>query len=224
MLPQQFARLCTQDIISTTLATVEIGPAEQVHLCSFSHDRSIDINRTGHSRSQQNTIVNGLSRMRLWKRGAACSTSSTICFCNWPLNQHSDQAPRLPAMGTYLFPAKILRLTITASRGVASLDTITLTAVPEDISELNAFAPHYTSHSHTSVSEEKSSPSTYQTSLPESEVGIVRPTEAERLTLRRISGSIPWVAYTICAVEFAERASYYGCQFVFANFVQFPLP
>lgn len=37
-----------------------------------------------------------------------------------------------------------------------------------------------------------------------------KPTEEERLTLRRVAGSIPTVAYVICAVEFAERASYYG--------------
>ncbi|CAD6446385.1 dfb42ad6-8e30-4271-9a93-d58effc31d4b [Sclerotinia trifoliorum] len=54
--------------------------------------------------------------------------------------------------------------------------------------------------------------------------GLLRPTEEERTTLRRVSGSIPWTAYMICLVEFAERASYYGCQFVFSNFVQFPLP
>ncbi|TGO50703.1 hypothetical protein BOTNAR_0383g00020 [Botryotinia narcissicola] len=56
------------------------------------------------------------------------------------------------------------------------------------------------------------------------EDGLSRPTEEERTTLRRISGSIPWTAYMICLIEFAERASYYGCQFVFSNFVQFPLP
>lgn len=37
-----------------------------------------------------------------------------------------------------------------------------------------------------------------------------KPTEEERVSLRRVAGSIPTVAYVICAVEFAERASYYG--------------
>lgn len=54
--------------------------------------------------------------------------------------------------------------------------------------------------------------------------GVLRPTEEERTALRRVSGSIPWAAYMICVIEFAERASYYGVQFVFSNFVQFPLP
>lgn len=36
------------------------------------------------------------------------------------------------------------------------------------------------------------------------------PTEEERLTLRRVAGKMPTIAYVICAVEFAERASYYG--------------
>ncbi|KAM3067180.1 peptide transporter ptr2 [Clarireedia jacksonii] len=54
--------------------------------------------------------------------------------------------------------------------------------------------------------------------------GIERPTEEERTSLRRVSGHIPWAAYLICIIEFAERASYYGVQIVFSNFVQFPLP
>lgn len=36
------------------------------------------------------------------------------------------------------------------------------------------------------------------------------PTEDERNTLRRVAGKMPTIAYVICAVEFAERASYYG--------------
>ncbi|ESK96849.1 mfs peptide [Moniliophthora roreri MCA 2997] len=50
------------------------------------------------------------------------------------------------------------------------------------------------------------------------------PTEEERATLQRIPGNIPWTAYTICIVEFAERASYFGCAAVFSNFIQRPLP
>jgi hypothetical protein len=51
-----------------------------------------------------------------------------------------------------------------------------------------------------------------------------KPTEEERKTLRRIPGSLPTVAYLICVVEFCERASYYGCQPLFSNFVNRPLP
>ncbi|KAJ7590839.1 PTR2-domain-containing protein [Mycena floridula] len=50
------------------------------------------------------------------------------------------------------------------------------------------------------------------------------PTEEEQTTLRMISGPIPWAAYLICLVEFAERASYYGCTGVFSNYIQRPLP
>lgn len=39
-----------------------------------------------------------------------------------------------------------------------------------------------------------------------------QPTEEERITLRKVADSIPPVAYTLCIVEFAERASYYGVQ------------
>lgn len=50
------------------------------------------------------------------------------------------------------------------------------------------------------------------------------PTEDEKATLRKIAGDIPWIGYSLCVVEFAERASYYGAVQVFANFLQKPLP
>lgn len=50
------------------------------------------------------------------------------------------------------------------------------------------------------------------------------PTEQELSTLRKVSDSIPAVAYLLCIVEFAERASYYGVQTVFTNFMEYPLP
>jgi POT family proton-dependent oligopeptide transporter len=36
------------------------------------------------------------------------------------------------------------------------------------------------------------------------------PTEEELATLRRVSGQIPWTAYTVAFVELCERFSYYG--------------
>jgi POT family proton-dependent oligopeptide transporter len=36
------------------------------------------------------------------------------------------------------------------------------------------------------------------------------PTEEEFATLPRVPGSIPWTAWTVALVEFAERFSYYG--------------
>ncbi|KAI7234859.1 PTR2-domain-containing protein [Hortaea werneckii] len=50
------------------------------------------------------------------------------------------------------------------------------------------------------------------------------PTEEEMRTLRRVSGKIPWQAYTVTFVEFAERFSYYGTTAVFVNFIQQPRP
>lgn len=50
------------------------------------------------------------------------------------------------------------------------------------------------------------------------------PTDEERATLRLVSAPVPWAAYAIAIVEFAERASYYGCIGVFFNFIQRPLP
>jgi hypothetical protein len=51
-----------------------------------------------------------------------------------------------------------------------------------------------------------------------------KPTPEELTTLRRVAGPMPTVAYLICAVEFAERASYYGVQQLIGNFVNRPLP
>lgn len=39
-----------------------------------------------------------------------------------------------------------------------------------------------------------------------------KPTEHELATLRRVPGRVPVVAYFLCAIEFCERASYYGEQ------------
>lgn len=36
------------------------------------------------------------------------------------------------------------------------------------------------------------------------------PTEEELHTLRRVSGKVPWTAYTVAFVELCERFSYYG--------------
>jgi POT family proton-dependent oligopeptide transporter len=38
------------------------------------------------------------------------------------------------------------------------------------------------------------------------------PTPEDLLTLRRVSGKIPWIAFTIAFVELCERFGYYGCQ------------
>ncbi|KAL5087890.1 hypothetical protein Trisim1_007299 [Trichoderma cf. simile WF8] len=51
-----------------------------------------------------------------------------------------------------------------------------------------------------------------------------KPTEEEFATLRRVPGKIPTVAYLLCAVEFCERASYYGCAQIWTNYINRPLP
>lgn len=50
------------------------------------------------------------------------------------------------------------------------------------------------------------------------------PTEEEKRTLRKVAGKVPLIAYWLCAVEFAERASYYGVQPLFSQYVNRPLP
>ena len=39
-----------------------------------------------------------------------------------------------------------------------------------------------------------------------------KPSEEEMHTLRRVPGKLPVVAFLLCAVEFCERASYYGME------------
>ncbi|KAJ2971159.1 hypothetical protein NQ176_g7835 [Zarea fungicola] len=51
-----------------------------------------------------------------------------------------------------------------------------------------------------------------------------KPTDEEMLTLRRVPGALPTVAYLLCAVEFCERASYYGCASIWTNYINRPLP
>lgn len=50
------------------------------------------------------------------------------------------------------------------------------------------------------------------------------PTDEENRTLRKVPANVPLVSFSLCLVEFAERASYYGARTVFANFIEFPLP
>ena len=52
----------------------------------------------------------------------------------------------------------------------------------------------------------------------------VVPTEEELMILPRVAGTIPWSAYILCVVEFAERSSFYGCNNVLKNFIRAPLP
>ncbi|KAF2165996.1 hypothetical protein M409DRAFT_66905 [Zasmidium cellare ATCC 36951] len=51
-----------------------------------------------------------------------------------------------------------------------------------------------------------------------------KPTDEEMATLRRVPGSVPALAYLLCAVEFCERASYYGCVQIWTNYINRPLP
>jgi POT family proton-dependent oligopeptide transporter len=50
------------------------------------------------------------------------------------------------------------------------------------------------------------------------------PTEEELHSLRRVSGKIPWAAWTIAFCELCERFSYYGTTVVYVNYIQQPLP
>jgi dipeptide/tripeptide permease len=50
------------------------------------------------------------------------------------------------------------------------------------------------------------------------------PTEQEQQSLRKVAGKVPTIAYWLCAVEFAERASFYGVNGVLNNFINKKMP
>ena len=49
-----------------------------------------------------------------------------------------------------------------------------------------------------------------QSSVDHYDDGLDTPTEEELHSLRRVTGKIPWTAYTVAFVECCERFSYYG--------------
>ncbi|KAF7591056.1 hypothetical protein BBP40_002016 [Aspergillus hancockii] len=72
--------------------------------------------------------------------------------------------------------------------------------------------------------EEKASPTSAEAVYDGEQYLGRAPTEHELNTLRKVAGPVSGSGYWLCAVEFAERASYYGCTWVFQNFIQYPLP
>lgn len=50
----------------------------------------------------------------------------------------------------------------------------------------------------------------YQKAGSDGKLTEEQPTDIELHTLRRISGKVPWTAYTVALVELCERFSYYG--------------
>ncbi|KAK3936806.1 putative peptide transporter ptr2 protein [Diplogelasinospora grovesii] len=115
------------------------------------------------------------------------------------------------------------------------MDTATTVGtVPAPVSAVrqssDAHAPPRTAQDDITDGEDVVSPPTYAQSSNISHDdatyyhGLVLPTEEEKATLRRVAGRMPASCYYLCAVEFAERASYYGCFQVYKNFIRAPLP
>ena len=50
------------------------------------------------------------------------------------------------------------------------------------------------------------------------------PTDEEMKGLRKVPAPMTWMCIAMCAIEFAERASYYGSSGPFNNFINNPLP
>lgn len=76
-----------------------------------------------------------------------------------------------------------------------------------DEKRLSIDKSHKTSHS---LEKSGSIPSKEYIDHGLNEEGLEHPTEEELHTLRRVSGKVPWTAYTVAFVELCERFSYYG--------------
>ncbi|KAH7395394.1 POT family-domain-containing protein [Phaeosphaeria sp. MPI-PUGE-AT-0046c] len=89
-----------------------------------------------------------------------------------------------------------------------------------EVSEKQALSgKNHVARSDTTASQQVAPPIEFEADLEGEE-----PTEEDLLTLRRVSGKIPWTAFTIAFVELCERFGYYGCQVLYTNFIQRPLP
>jgi POT family proton-dependent oligopeptide transporter len=76
-----------------------------------------------------------------------------------------------------------------------------------EVNEKQSLEKHATARSDTTNSHHVAPPVEFEADLEGEE-----PTEEELITLRRVSGKIPWTAFTIAFVELCERFGYYGCQ------------
>jgi proton-dependent oligopeptide transporter, POT family len=93
------------------------------------------------------------------------------------------------------------------------------------------------------VSIENQSLTSLEAEFDEAHAGLEFPTEHDKLTLKKVSDTLPYAAYcsstfflcrvidltecymaVIAVVEMAERFSFYGCTIVFTNYIQQPLP
>lgn len=53
---------------------------------------------------------------------------------------------------------------------------------------------------------------------------LIKPSEEDLDSLRRVPAPLPWIAFTVAFVELCERFAYYGTTAVMVNFIQQPLP
>ena len=56
------------------------------------------------------------------------------------------------------------------------------------------------------------------------DVDLIKPSDEDIHTLRRVPAKLPWIAFTVAFVELCERFAYYGTTAVMVNFIQQPMP
>jgi POT family proton-dependent oligopeptide transporter len=122
--------------------------------------------------------------------------------------------------GTQQFFQKIDASAFSSAGSIGTINTATMNP-GNDLENMEAVKAQHP-YDARQQSKEAAESETSQTDVDDGEYET--PTEEEIHTLRRVSGKIPWAAYTIAFVELCERFSYYGTTAVFVNFIQQPLP
>jgi hypothetical protein len=120
-------------------------------------------------------------------------------------------SPCVPAAAPFLPRSHLLRLPSMTMNAAANAVDLAMSHEPE-----KAAMPLYEVEEKRALAGERSSSSlTGQPQAPvefEADLEGEEPTEEDLRTLRRVSGKIPWTAFTIAFVELCERFGYYGCQ------------
>jgi hypothetical protein len=131
------------------------------------------------------------------------------CIAVWRMGYNCTRLPSpcVPAAAAPSFPRSHLLHLPSMSNAV----DLAMSHEPEkaamplyEVEEKRALAGERSS---SSLTEQPQAPVEFEADLEGEE-----PTQEDLRTLRRVSGKIPWTAFTIAFVELCERFGYYGCQ------------
>lgn len=146
----------------------------------------------------------GKPRLPIWVCAFRCPSTQLSPFCDW---------------GVEACPCTKQKRNPTAENVVG----LNVQKVVEPDADQGVHDAEKAHHAQTFASQESTEEGGHGHALLDDEA-YPPPTEEERKTLRKVYDSIPIASWSLCVVEMAERASYYGVKAVFNNYMQFPLP